>query len=486
MKQLILSTVSRTIMKKVLAASLLLLASLSQGHPVKSLTSKQLVITNVTVIDVTGAPASPDMTVVITGDRITEIGPAKSVRAPGDAQIVSGAGKYLIPGLWDMHVHWYLKDYLPLFLANGVTGIRQMWGMPMHHQWRREQQTGTLLGPRMVVASPIVDGPNPIWQGSVSVTTEAQAREAVNKARQDGADFIKIYTRLTRDAFFAIADETRKLGIPFAGHIPQSVTVAEASEAGQKSIEHLTGILTACSSREEELRKELASATSANPSQFSSARFRQISQSTLETFNAEKASALFALLKRNHTWQCPTLTVLRSGAFLADPGFREDARLKYMPSSVRTQWDPTKDFRFRNRTEEDNRLSRMGFRKQMEIIRPMRQAGVEFIAGTDVLNPYCFPGFSLHDELALLVEAGLTPLEALQAATINAARYQSKEKELGTVEKGKLADLVLLDSNPLDKITNTQKINAILMNGKLISKAEIERMLQSIEAAAQR
>ena len=472
--------------KKIIAASLLLSASLSQGHPAKSLTSKQLVITNVTIIDVTGAPAASYMTVVITGDRITDVGPTKSLRAPKDAQVVSGAGKYLIPGLWDMHVHWYLKDYLPLFLANGVTGIRQMWGMPMHHQWRKEQQSGSLFGPRMFIASPIVDGPNPIWQGSVSVTNEAQAREAVNKVRQDGADFIKIYTRLTRDAFFAIADETKKLGITFAGHVPQSVTVAEASDAGQKSIEHLTGILLACSSREDELRRELVSATSANPSQFSAPRLRQINRSTMETFSAEKASVLFALLKRNHTWQCPTLTVLRSGAFLADPSFRDDPRLKYMPSSVKTQWDPTKDFRFRNRTDEDNQISRVGFRKQMEIIRLMRQAGVEFIAGTDVLNPYCFPGFSLHDELALLVEAGLTPLEALQAATINAARYQSKEKELGTVEKGKIADLVLLDSNPLEKITNTQKINAVVINGKVINKAEIERMLQSIEAAAQR
>jgi len=472
--------------KKIIAASLLLSASLSQGHPAKSLTSKQLVITNVTIIDVTGAPAASDMTVVITGDRITDVGPTKSLRTPKDAQVVSAAGKYLIPGLWDMHVHWYLKDYLPLFLANGVTGIRQMWGMPMHHQWRKEQQSGSLFGPRMFIASPIVDGPNPIWQGSVSVTNEAQAREAVNKVRQDGADFIKIYTRLTRDAFFAIADETKKLGITFAGHVPQSVTVAEASDAGQKSIEHLTGILLACSSREDELRRELVSATSANPSQFSAPRLRQINRSTMETFSAEKASVLFALLKRNHTWQCPTLTVLRSGAFLADPSFRDDPRLKYMPSSVKTQWDPTKDFRFRNRTDEDNQISRVGFRKQMEIIRLMRQAGVEFIAGTDVLNPYCFPGFSLHDELALLVEAGLTPLEALQAATINAARYQSKEKELGTVEKGKIADLVLLDSNPLEKITNTQKINAVVINGKVINKAEIERMLQSIEAAAQR
>src|SRR4030095_6518181 len=259
-------------MEKLLPPSLLLLAMLSQGHPAKNIAAKQLVITNVTIIDVTGAPAASDMTVVITGDRITEIGPTRSVRAPKDAQIVSGKGKFLIPGLWDMHVHWYLKDYLPLFLANGVTGIRQMWGMPMHHHWRKEQETGSLLGPRLIIVSPIIDGPNPLWRESVSVADEAQAREAVRKARKDGADFIKIYSRLTRDAFFAIADETKNLGVPFAGHIPQSVTVAEASDAGQKSIEHLTGILMACSSREEELRKELAAATSANPGQFSSDR----------------------------------------------------------------------------------------------------------------------------------------------------------------------------------------------------------------------
>src|SRR4030095_4078072 len=220
----------------------------------------------------------------------------------------------------------------------------------------------------LIIVSPIIDGPNPIWRASVSVADEAQAREAVRKARKDGADCIKIYPRLTLAASFAVADETKNLGVPFTGHIPQSVTVAEASDAGQKSIEHLTGIMMACSSREEELRKELAAATSANPGQFSSAQFRRINQSIYESFSADKAAALFGRLKRNQTWQCPTLTVLRSGAFLSDPNFRNDPRLKYMPESVRTQWDPTKDFRFKNRTEEDHQMARLGFRKQIEII----------------------------------------------------------------------------------------------------------------------
>jgi imidazolonepropionase-like amidohydrolase len=178
------------------------------------------------------------------------------------------------------------------------------------------------------------------------------------------------------------------------------------------------------------------------------------------------------------------MTVLRSIASLDDPTFRSDPRLKYLPPSVRGIWEPIKDFRFKDRTAEDSELSRLVLKKQVEIIGRMRRAGVEFIAGTDTLNPFCFPGFSLHDELVLLAGAGLTPMEALQAATLNPARFLGKEKELGTVEKGKLADLVLLEANPLEDINNTRRINAVVVGGKLISNSEIQRMLATAEAAA--
>ncbi len=444
-------------MKSILALLLSCLLPVVLAHSTQNPQSTRLVFTHVTVVDATGAPAKSDMTVVITGDRITEIGKTQSVRVPKGAQVVDATGKFLIPGLWDMHIHWFLQDYLPLFIANGVTGARLMWGMPMHQQWRKEIENGTLLGPRLVIASTIVDGPNPVWPGSVSVKNEAEARQAVTKARQDGADFVKVYSRLTREAFFAIADETKKQGIPFAGHIPQSITVVEASDAGQKSVEHLTGILTACSSREDGMRKETAAAASRGQSSPNPANSRQVTRSMLATFDAEKAASLFARFKRNHTWHCPTLTVLRSVASLDDPKLRDDPRLKYLPPSIKAQWDPTKDFRFKDRTAEDFELSRLVFKKQVEIVGAMRRAGVEFLAGTDVLNPYCFPGFSLHDELVLLVNAGLTTMEALQAATMNPARFLGKERELGTVEKGKIADLVLLDANPLYDIVNTQK-----------------------------
>lgn len=476
-------------MKKTLALLLLCTQPVLLTHPTQNPQPKPLVLTHVTVIDATGTPAKSDMNLVIANGRIVELGNANNVHVPKDAQVVDATGKFLIPGLWDMHIHWYFKDYLPLFIANGVTGVRQMWGMPLHHQWRKEIESGSLLGPRMVIANPIVDGPNPIWPGSISVKDEAEARQAVAKAKQDGADFIKVYNRLPRAAFLAIADETKKQGLPFAGHVPQSITVTEASDAGQKSIEHLTGILGACSSREEELRKAREAGDmnlpqgqrSPNP-----ASLRPLTRLMLETFNNEKAADLFARLKRNHTWQCPTLTVLRSIAFLDDPSLGSDPRLKYMPSSIRKSWDPTTDFRFKERTAEDFELARLVFKKQVEVVGLMRRAGVEFLAGTDVLNPYCFPGFSLHDELVLLVGAGLTQMEALQAATLNPARFLGKERELGTVEKGKMADLVLLEANPLVDISNTQKINAVVVRGKLIPKSELQHMLATVEAAAHR
>ena len=463
---------------------LLLLQIEPAAHSKLSPLSRALVFAHVTVIDATGAAAKPDMTVVIIGDRITEVGKDRDVRIPKEAQVVDAAGKFLIPGLWDMHVHWYLKDYLPLFIANGVTGMRIMWGMPVHQQWRKDIDGGALLGPRLVIASSIVDGPNPVWPSSVSVSNGSEARQFVKDAKSVGADFIKVYSRLTREAFFAIADESKKQGLTFAGHVPQSITAAEASDAGQKSIEHLTGILTACSLREEELRQRGANSTLQAGRMPDAAGFRAQTRIGLESFDPQKAAVLFARLKRNQTWQCATMTVLRSMAYLDDQTFRGDPRLKYMPQSVKGMWEPMKDFRFKDRTAEDSELSRQVFRKQVEIVGLMRRAGVEFIAGTDALNPFCFPGFSLHDELALLAVAGLTPMEALQAATLNPARFLGREKELGTVEKGKLADLVLLEANPLEAIGNTKRINSVVLGGKLISKSELEKILATAEAAA--
>ncbi len=470
---------------------LLVLVALVPNLNSPSTRAKPLVFTHVTIIDVTGAPVKSDMTVVIDGNRISELGPSTKLRVPEDAQVVDATGKFLIPGLWDMHVHWfgYDKAFLQLFPINGVTGVRIMWGAPIHFAWRKEIEEGTLLGPRMAIAGNILDGPKPIWPGSAAISNEREAREAVRSTKEQGYDFVKVYSLLQRKAYFAIAEEAKKQGIPFAGHVPNFITVAEASAAGQKSIEHLTGILAACSSREEELRKQRENAFSNLPPGRSFPNpsiLRGMTRQSLETFSLEKANAVFARLKQNNTWQCPTLTVLRSSAFLNDPDFRRDPRLKYMPKQLRASWNPANDFRFSTRTPQDFALSRQVYKKQFELVGLMRRAGVEFLAGTDVLNPFCFPGFSLHDELAILVEAGLTPLEALQTATLNPARFLGKENDFGSIAQGKIADLVLLETNPLADIRNTTKIASVVANGRLLDRNALDQRLAQVQAAAEK
>ena len=462
------------------------------NHQTPSAQPGSLALTHVTVIDTTGGAAKPDMTVVIASNRIMTVAKSDEIRLPKNLDIVNANGKFLIPGLWDMHVHWYEKDYLPLFIANGVTGTRQMYGVPMFQQWRKEIEAGQLLGPHILIPSPIVDGPKPVWPGSIAVFNASDARQAVIQVKEAGADFVKVYSLLSRDAYFGIADESKKQGIPFEGHVPDTVTLEEASNAGQMSVEHLTGVLSACSSHEAELLKSAQEAVAAiDVGQLSSVRFwgpeyRERQKLALETYSPQKAEAVFGLLKKNRTWQCPTLTLLRSMAHSDDPSFTNDRRLKYLPRDLVSSWNPKADPFLKDKTTEDWALSKKVFSKDIEVVGAMERAGVEILAGTDTLNPYCMPGFSLHDELGLLVQSGLTPMKALQAATLNPARFMGRENDLGTVGTGKIADLVLLDANPLDDIGNTRKIDAVVFGGKFFPRTSLDEMLAKVEALASR
>jgi hypothetical protein len=431
-----------------------------------------LVLAHVTVIDVSGGPSKSNMTVVIRGDRISDIGKAGEVLVPPGATVLDASGKFLIPGLWDMHVHWYNRDSLTLFTANGVTGVRQMFGGSDLLRWRDQIAQGSLNGPRMIVASPIIDGPEPVWPNSIAVDNEDEGRNAVRKVKQWGADFVKVYSLLPRDAYFAIADESKRQDIPFAGHVPFAVSAAETSDAGQKSIEHLTGILIECSDKATELRNEIAKAKSPG------ARGR-VEGIALQTFNDRKARELFARFVKNQTWQCPTLTVLRSSSgYLGDSRFRNDGRLKYVPRPRRERW--VRQIADQN----DSDYAKKVFQKKVEIAGAMQRAGVPLLAGTDAGNPFCFPGFSLHEELALMVLGGLTPSESLRAATLNPAKFLGLDKMLGTIESGKIADLVLLDADPLADIRNTQRINAVISNGRLLDRKALNDMLARAEMNA--
>jgi len=439
-----------------------------------------LVFTHVTLIDATGAAAKPDMTMVIIDGRIEALGRSGKIRLPKNAQVVDASGKFLIPGLWDMHVHqWNKEAFFPLFIANGVTGVRDMFApLPPIKQWRAEVAAGTTIGPQIVAAGIIVDGPYPPCAPcSIAVGNATEGRKAVLTVKEMGSDFIKVYSTLPRDAYFAIADEAKRQNMVFAGHVPEFVSAGEASDAGQKSIEHLTGVLVAFSAKEEELRKE-------NEAQLRAEGFRGDTMTVeqfraLDSFDAKQAAALFARFKRNGTWMCPTLSVLRAVAFISDADFRNDLRLKYIQNFLRKQfWQD--GYGFSSRSAEFNARARRVFQKQLEVVGMMKRAGVDFIAGTDTANPYVFPGFSLHDELALLVQAGFTPMEALQAATRDPARYLGRLGSAGTIEKGKIGDLVLLDANPLAEIGNTRKINAVVVGGTLITRPELDKMLAGV------
>jgi imidazolonepropionase-like amidohydrolase len=449
--------------------------------------AQTLAIQHVTVIDATGKPAQPDLTVVIEGGRIAAVTPSRQAKNPKGAQVVDGMGKFLIPGLWDMHAH-YLTDTFPhegiafwwsygLYLANGVVGVRDMWGPEDANAWRAKLAASGKPAPTMYSGSQIIDGPEPVFKEMISVGTEAQGREVVDRYKDLGSDFIKVYERLPRDVYFAIADEAHKRGIPFAGHVPHSVTVAEASDAGQKSMEHLFGVELACSNQEVEALRAERGRRGFVDSLLMYGR-------ALKTYDDAKAQSLFARFVKNGTWQCPTLTLLRMNAFLNDPQFTSDDRLRYIPKSARAEWDPSFSGLVKAATAEDWAAIRAKFREDLKFVGRMHRAGVGIIAGTDVMNPYCFPGFSLHDELALLVEAGLSPMEALQASTKEAARFMGQLDRRGTIEPGKIADLVLLDHDPLADIHNTRTIRAVVLGGKLMPRAALDAMLTQAEVSA--
>ena len=433
------------------------------------------VLTHLTVVDVVAGAIRPDQTIVLTGDRITAIGASEQITPPQGATVIDEAGKYVIPGLWDMHVHLRDKVYLSLFTANGVTGIRQMSGDSVMLGWRREIERGSLVGPRLIVSSPIIDGPVTRWGGQAyAVTNGSEGRSAVRKAKEWGADFVGVSSLLPRDAYLAVAGEAKAQGISCAGDVPWSLSAAEASDAGQKSIESLTGVVLGCSAAENNIRKQIPS-TSVSTSEVA------VDAVALKTYDRIKAAVLFRRFVKNGTWHCPTLTALRSKAYAKDRDFRADPRVRFMPRATRDGWQEQVAALASALGVENVAAARQCFPRYLEVVAAMQRAGVPILAGTDTGAPYCFAGFSLHDELALLVDAGLSPAEALRTATLNPARFLGLAESLGTIDPGKIANLVLLDANPLADIKNTTKIAAVILNGRMFDRNELDRMLRRLK-----
>jgi imidazolonepropionase-like amidohydrolase len=423
-----------------------------------------IAITHVTVID--GADSLPrrDQTVVLRGARITAVGPAARTSVPRGAQVLDGRGKYLIPGLWDLHVHTDVpgaREVLPLYVANGVTGVRDMGG-----DWTRltamraEVRSGRLRGPRMVLSGPYLDGNDqPI--AHLPARTPAEAAAAVDSLARLGVDFVKLHTGLTRETFFAAARAARAHHLPFAGHVPRVVGAADASDSGIASIEHLLTIPTPCS-----------------PAESLALEPRFAVQGALGRCSSADPGPLYARLARNGTRVTPTFTAQYEVALWPGRAVPGDSFAGYLPDTLRRYVAgifPMPD----GVPPDADRVGRAVFARRLELVGAMRRAGVGVLAGTDAPLRNSPPGFGLHAELGFLVRAGLSPFEALRAATLDAARFLGAQDSLGTVEVGKLADLVLLDADPLAEIGNTRRIRAVLAGGRLLDAAARRSLLHA-------
>lgn len=473
------------------ARRLLLCVGAALALRAAALGAAPLAIVHATLIDGSGAPPRADTAVIVDGGRIVALGdPARTPLPPG-ARFVDARGKFLIPGLWDMHVHVLRPPrpevYFPLLIAMGVTGVRDMGGdepFARLRVLRAEIEAGTRIGPRFVAPGPFVDGPYPsIPQWSRVVRDAGEARAAVRELKGEGADFVKVYNRLSREAYFALADEARRQGLPFAGHVPYSVSAREAALAGQRSIEHLFNVLFACSSKEDELMRRKADALAGGEAEARRLQRRAYLREVLATTDPARCADLFAGFARLRTAQVPTLVQRRA---FAEPEHVEvdAARLAYVPRSQRLRWDPGQDGRLQGREAEDREIERQFFARDRALLAPMAAAGVPVLAGTDAGDPYGVPGFALHDELAELVAAGLSPMAALQSATREAAVFLGLQDRLGTIAVGRLADLVLLDADPLADIRNTRRIAAVVAQGRYLPRAELDRLLAAARAVA--
>jgi len=457
--------------------------------PLQARAGEPLALLHVNVVDVDakspGRAVKADQAVVIEDGRIVATGPVTRVRIPRGARRITASGQFLIPGLYDMHVHCLFEGRpefcFPMLVANGVTSIRDMGGSFSGEQIQRLRDSiaaGRLVAPRLAaVAGRIVDGPAAPREGFVNVASAEEARRVVANAKDLGWDFIKAYNLLSRESYVALIDEANRRRIQVVGHVPFSMTAKEVSHFHQKSIEHLTDLLISAAQDESALRQRMrAEGGAAENANYARAR---VEVDAVGTYDPAKAAALFQDFVRNNTWQCPTLVLKRNSGVADLTMLESDERLKYIPAALQLRWRNTFSQLVVPTGSPEARQARAAASRRL--VGDMARAGVKILAGTDSPpQPFLFPGFSLHEELGLLVESGLTPIEALRAATINPATFLGEDRTRGSVTKGKVADLVLLRGNPLERIQNTAKIEAVILNGRYLHRADLDQLLARV------
>ncbi|MDB5217639.1 MAG: hypothetical protein JWO86_5566 [Myxococcaceae bacterium] len=405
-----------------------------------------------------------DQTVVVRAGTIVAMGTASTVHVPSGARVVNGHGKYLMPGLADMHAHLLREEDMLLYVARGVTTVRNMWGAPMHLDWRERIARHELVGPTIVTAGPIVDGDKPVHDGSLVVRTPEEAEQAVLLHRRAGYDFVKVYTGISPAAFERLATAANSAGLQVVGHVPRSVGLVPAIDAGQASIEHLSAFSEALQTNDSPVAGKFDGAS----------RDRK-----LDFIDDAKLVPLVTRIHDRGAWVCPTRAVMNQNdgpealeRRLARP------EMRYVGAFDLAIWRLSLG-RSATDVAADARYNAFGDR----LVTALHAGHVNLLAGTDTGNPFVVPGYSLHEELELLVRDGLTPYEALLASTRRAAEFLGKA-DFGSVTVGKRADLLLVDGNPLADVREADRITGVMHRGQWLDAAALAALLRRVEDGA--
>jgi hypothetical protein len=453
-----------------------------------------MVLRDVNVVNTRDGSVGAHMAVVIAGGKIQQVVANEAVHVSGTATVVDAAGNYVVPGYLDMHTHampaaGQQSNYWPLLIANGVTGIREMAGSPdiimRARQLNADSAAGRVDAPEvLLVAGPPIAG----------VPTPEVAKAQVRQHKAMGAGFIKFIAG-NRDVTLAIISEAKVQGLEVAGHLTPALSAVDASDAGWRSVEHLgsgVGILLDCSTDEAAIRQAILNGEGAKPPLSMAAivspmRFRDLDgplyQRVMDTYSLEKCVNVARTFAKNDTWQAPSLIRLRAMDYSDDKLYRTAPELAYVSKGTREMWEDLAMQYPANVTPQSAAAFRQYYGLQEKLVLLMKQSGVKMLASSDLGGIWLVPGFSLHQEFKALAAAGLTPLDVLQMTTLNGAQFLHREADMGTVEQGKNANLVVLQANPLESVDNLGRIGAVILNGKYFSKDALEKMKSDVATA---
>jgi imidazolonepropionase-like amidohydrolase len=422
---------------------------------------------NVNVVPMDRERILSNQTVIVKGDRIAELGPASAVEIRKSAARIDGRGKYLMPGLADMHVHIGEEDQLLLFVANGVTTVRNMAGHPDHLSMRKRISSGDLLGPTIYTAGPIVDGDPPVWPESAVVASPEQARRVVDSQRDAGYDFIKVYGRLTLAAYEALVQAANEVGIPVVGHVPAEVGLDGALKARQRCIEHLDRYEAFLARDDCETVDEKGWGSLVFP--------------WLE-MDETKLDGIVRATREAGTWNCPTLVVLQKWVLPEEANaILKRKEFEYLSPDELAFHRPGGNYLV-DVTPEMLEAAAAGDAARKKLTKALYDGGARILLGTDCPNPLIVPGFSIHEELRNFTDAGLTPYQAIKAGTHDAAEFFDALDQWGTVAVGRRADLILLEANPLDDVGNLVKRTGVMVRGKWFPQVELQARLDALAA----